>query len=143
KEATAYDIALIDWKTRTSKKLTNESAPNFWWSSVAWSPDGKILYANRTEVSFTDSDIYAIEVATGKSTNLTTHQGKALYIATSLSPNGKTLLLSSTQKGGFQNIALLDLITKKITWVTDTKWEATSGDFSPDGKSFTYAINAD
>lgn len=26
---------------------------------------------------------------------------------------------------------------------TDVKWEASSGDFSPDGKSFTYTINQD
>jgi dipeptidyl aminopeptidase/acylaminoacyl peptidase len=38
---------------------------------------------------------------------------------------------------------LLDLATRKLTWVTDTKWEANSGDFSPNGKSFTYTLNAD
>ena len=40
-------------------------------------------------------------------------------------------------------MALLDIASKKLTWVTDTKWEASAGDFSPDGKHFTYAVNAD
>jgi dipeptidyl aminopeptidase/acylaminoacyl peptidase len=110
---------------------------------VAWSRDGKTLYANRVEVSFTDSDVYSIDVATGKTTNLTPHQGKVLYIASSLSQDGKTLLVTSNQKGGYQNVALLDVPGKKLTWVTDTKWEAGAGDFSPDGKWFTYTINAD
>ena len=35
------------------------------------------------------------------------------------------------------------MTTKKLTWVTDVKWEAGSGNFSPDGKQFIYEINAD
>jgi dipeptidyl aminopeptidase/acylaminoacyl peptidase len=123
--------------------LTHESTPNHLWQSVAWSPDGKTLYANRLEVSFTDADVYAIDVASGKTTNLTAHEGKTLNTTSSVSRDGKTLLITSNQKGGYQNVALLDIATKKLTWVTDTKWEASAGDFSPDGKRFTYAINAD
>jgi dipeptidyl aminopeptidase/acylaminoacyl peptidase len=143
KEATVYNIALMDWPTRKVTLLTHESTPNHLWQSVAWSSDGKILYANRVEVSFTDADVYAIDVASGQTTNLTEHTGKTLNTASSLSRDGKTLLITSNQKGGYQNVALLDLASKKLTWVTDTKWEASAGDFSPDGRRFTYAINAD
>jgi len=143
KEGTAYDLALLDWATHKVSKLTHEETKDHSWSSVAWSPDGKTLYANRIEVSFSDADIYAVDVVNGKTTNLTSHQGKVLNLASSLSPDGNTLLLTSSQKGGYQNVALLDLATRKLTWVTDTKWEANSGDFSPAGKSFTYTLNAD
>lgn len=143
KTGTVYDIALLDWGTRGLRKLTHESAPNCSWNPVAWSPDGKTIYANRWEVSYIDADIYAVDVATGNTENLTPHQGKILYLASSLSPDGKTLLLTSTQKGGYQNVALLDVASRKLTWVTDTQWEADSGNFSPDGKSFTYSINED
>jgi dipeptidyl aminopeptidase/acylaminoacyl peptidase len=110
---------------------------------VAWSPDGRTLYANRVEVTFTDADVYAVDVDSGKTTNLTPHEGTVLNFASSLSPDGKTLLITCDEKGGYQNVALLDVATKKRTWVTDTKWEATSGDFSPSGESFTYTLNAD
>ena len=143
KEATVYNIALMDWATRKVTLLTHESTPDHLWQSVAWSPDGKTLYANRLEVSFTDADIYAIDVASGNSTNLTSHQRKSLSTASSLSKDGRTLLITSNARSGYQNVALLDIASKKITWVTDTKWEASAGDFSPDGKRFTYAINAD
>ena len=152
KEATVYNIAILDWSTRKVALLTHESTPNHLWRSVAWSPDGKTLYANRLEVSFTDADVYAIDVASGKTTNLTEHTGQSLNTASSLSRDGKTLLITSDQKGGYQNVALLDLADldsggkdapKKLRWVTDTRWEASAGDFSPDGKHFTYAINAD
>jgi Tol biopolymer transport system component len=133
----------MDWATRKVTLLTHESTPDHLWQSVAWSPDGKTLYANRLEVSFTDADIYAIDVASGNATNLTSHQGKSLNTASSVSKDGRALLITSNARSGYQNVALLDIASKKITWVTDTKWEASAGDFSPDGKRFTYAINAD
>jgi dipeptidyl aminopeptidase/acylaminoacyl peptidase len=143
KSGTVYDLALLDWTTHKVTKLTHEQTPNHSWNSVAWSPDGTMLYANRVDVSFTDADVYAVDLGTGKTTNLTPHQGKVLNFASSLSPGGKTLLITSNQKGGYQNVALLDVDTKKLTWITDTKWEANAGDFSPSGKAFTYTINAD
>jgi dipeptidyl aminopeptidase/acylaminoacyl peptidase len=143
KEATVYDIALLDWATRKVTLLTHENTPNHLWSSAAWSSDGKTLYANRVEVSFTDADVYAIDVASGKTTNLTPHQGQSLNLASSLSKDGKNLLLTSNQKAGYQNVALLNIASKNLNWITDTKWEAGAGDFSPDGKHFIYTINAD
>ena len=95
------------------------------------------------EGNSTDADVYAVNVVTGESTNLSPHQGKSLNLASSLSPDGKTLLITSDQKSGYQNVAMLDIATKKLAWITDTKWEANAGDFSPDGKSFTYTVNAD
>jgi dipeptidyl aminopeptidase/acylaminoacyl peptidase len=143
KDSTVYNIALMDWASHKVTLLTHEETPDHIWSVTAWSPDGKTLYGNRTETSFTDADVYAIDVASGKTTNLTEHQGKALNQASSLSKDGKTLLISSNQQGGYQNVALLDIETRKLEWITHTKWEATAADFSPDGKSVTYTINAD
>jgi len=143
KDGTVYDITLMDWATRKMTALTHESTPNHLWQSVAWSADGKTLYANRLEVSFTDADIYTIDVASGKATNLTAHQGNVINVASSLSKDGKKLLVTSNEKGGYQNVGLLDIAGKKLAWVTDTKWEAGSADFSPDGNWLTYTINAD
>lgn len=144
KDSTVYDIELLDWQSRKVRKLTNETTKTYSWSPVAWSADGKYIFANRGEVSgIPEGDVYRIDVATGKAENLTAHEGKRLYAASSLSPDGKTLLITSDEKGGYQNVALLDVTTKNRTWVTDIKWEASSGNFSPDGKSFTYVINED
>src|SRR6266699_2149007 len=82
KESTVYDIALLDWATRKARKLTNETTKTYSWSAVAWSADGKTLFANRSETSgVPESDVYSIDVATGKLENLTPHQGKILYAA--------------------------------------------------------------
>ena len=143
KTATSYDLATLDFATRQVKNLTHEQDPNRSWASVAWSPDGRTLYATRYEISFQDSDVYAVDVAAGKQTNLTPHRGKVLTFASSLSPDGKTLLVTSNEHGGYQNVALLDIATHKLRWATDTHWEASANDFSSDGGSFTYTLNAD
>lgn len=143
KDSTQYDIALLDWNTRKVHKLTNEQKPGYFWSIAAWSKDDKMIYANRLNPPFTDADIYRIDVATGKLENLTPHQGTIRYLGSSLSPDGETILLSSDAKGGYMNIGLLDVATKKLEWATDTKWEAWSGKFSPDGKTYSYMIAED
>jgi dipeptidyl aminopeptidase/acylaminoacyl peptidase len=143
KDRSTYDLALLDFATRSVRKLTHEESPNHSWQSVAWSPDGKTLYANRLELSFTDADIYVVDVASGKAKNLTAHAGKVLNVASSLAPDGKTLLITSDEHGGYRNVALLDVATGKRMWLTSTKWEASSRDFSPTGKAVTYTLNAD
>ena len=137
------DIALLDWRTRQVRNLTRETAKDRRWSLVAWSPDGKSLYANRTVSGFTDSDVYRVDVATGERENLTPHQGEILYLASSLSADGRTLLVRLNAKGGYNNVALLDVVSKKLTWVTDTKWDAGAGNFAPRGGTFTFVINED
>ena len=143
KDGTSYDLALLDFTTRKVSKLTHETSASHSWASVAWSPDGATLYANRFDIGFTDADVYAVDAATGNATNLTAHTGKVVNVASSLAPDGKTLLLTSTEHGGYRNVALLEVGTGKRRWVTHTQWEAASGDFSPSGKSFTYTLNAD
>ncbi|MGD0506482.1 MAG: S9 family peptidase [Terriglobales bacterium] len=143
KEGTQYDIALLDWKTRKVRLLTREQQAGYSWNVVAWSSEDKTIYASRRNPPYTDADVYRIDVATGKLENLTPHQGTIRYLASSLSPDDKTLLLSADAKGGYINVALLDVATRKITMVTDLKWEAYAGDFSPDGKRYSYTVNAD
>ncbi len=143
KDSSNADIALLDWKTRRVRKLTNEQTKNREWFGAIWSADGKTMYADRVNAGFTDSDVYRIDVATGNLENLTSHQGEVIYTVSSVSPDGRTLLITSNEKGGYENVALVDVSSKQRNWVTDTKWEAESGEFSPDGKSFYYVLNAD
>jgi dipeptidyl aminopeptidase/acylaminoacyl peptidase len=143
KDSSNTNIALLDWKTRKVRKLTDEQTKNREWFGSIWSSDGKTIFANRANAGHTDSDVYSVDVATGKLENLTPHKGDVIFSVSSVSPEGKTLLITSNEKGGYENVALVDVASKKRTPVTDTKWEAHSGDFSPDGKSFSYILNAD
>jgi dipeptidyl aminopeptidase/acylaminoacyl peptidase len=143
KASSNTDIALLDWKTRKVRKLTDEQTKNREWGGVIWSADGRTIYADRANAGHTDSDVYRVDVASGKLENLTPHQGDVIYEVSSVSPDGRTLLITSNERGGYENVALLDVASKQKTWVTETKWEAEAGEFSPDGKNFTYVVNAD
>lgn len=143
KEGTSYNIALLDWATRKVRKLTDEKQPGYSWMSFAWSGDDQFIYGTRVNPSFTDADIYRIDLATGKAEDLTEHKGTVRYLGSSLSPDGSRILLSSDAKNGYMNVGMLDVATRKITWVTDTKWEANAGSFAPNGKTYSYVVNED
>ncbi len=142
KTSPSPNIAVMAWPSGPIRLLTHEKDPKASWSVACWSPDGGVLFANR-RVGLDDSDGYRIDVHSGVAEKLTGHEGKELVSISDVSPDGGHLLLSSNRKAGYQNVALLDLAAKKWKWVTDTQWEASAGEFSPDGKSFTYELNAD
>jgi dipeptidyl aminopeptidase/acylaminoacyl peptidase len=143
KSAPVTDVAVMDWKTRAVRNLTKETSADHLWSGHLWSADGKVLYATRVNAGFMDASVYRIDAASGGKEELTPHERESRTIASAISPDGKTLLVTADRPGGYPNVALLDVATKKLTWVTDLKWEAEAGEFSPDGKWFTYTVNED
>jgi len=143
KTSSVVDVALLDWKTRSVRNLTNEKTKDHIWGGGVWSPDSKVLYTTRSNASFTDVDIYRVDVSSGAQENLTPHESLNRNQVNSITPDGRILLITSDKPGGYPNVALLDVSNKKVTWVTDVKWEAGGGDISPDGKRFTYTINED
>ncbi len=52
-------------------------------------------------------------------------------------------MLTSNAANGYENVGLLEVATKKITWLTKDKWEIRGGEFSPDGKRLTFRANVD
>jgi dipeptidyl aminopeptidase/acylaminoacyl peptidase len=142
KVSPSTNVAVMVWPGGTPRLLTHETDPKATWSITAFSPDARSIYAMR-RVGRDDSDIYSIDVASGKAENLTAHSGHELAEASAVSPDGEMLLGSSNRKGGFTNVGLFNPATKQWKWVTDTQWEASPGEFSPSGKTFTYAMNVD
>jgi len=108
-----------------------------------WSKDGKWLAYSQPQAKGTDSNIFVAEVATGKSTLLTKHSGEQIYTLDDFSPDGKTLLITSNAENGYENVGLLDIASKKISWLTKDKWEINGGEFSPDGKRVTWTADVD
>lgn len=143
KASPSTDIALIDWSSRQLKKLTNEQTKDHLWSLADWSSDGRYVYANRAFAGFTDASVYRIDVASGQAEELTPHQGQTLITASAVSPDGKTVVVTSNENGGYNNVGLLDVASKKIKWITQTQWDAHGSSFSPDGKTVAYSVNAD
>ena len=143
KTSSVYNIATFDWSSRKIRLLTHEPTSDHSWRIAAWSRDGLCLLAVRSNVSATDASVYRIDIATGQADELTPHTGSILYTANALSADGKTALVGSNEKRGFSNVALLDIATRKLAWVTDFEWNAFPGEFSPNGDRFTYTLNED
>jgi len=142
KTAPATNLAVMDWPGGTIRQLTHETDPKASWYENAWSPDGKSIYATRI-IGIDDAEIFRVDVATGKTEELLEHAGKQLLSIADVSRDGRTLLITSNAKGGYENVALLDLATKKLRWLTETQWSANGVSFTPDDGSAVYVLNAD
>ena len=90
-----------------------------------------------------DSDIFRIEVATGKTEKLLEHPEKQIFTVADVSRLGRTLLVISNAMGGSDNVALLDSKTKKLEWLRHTPWSVSGGAFTPDGRSVMYVLDVD
>jgi dipeptidyl aminopeptidase/acylaminoacyl peptidase len=142
KTAPATNLAVMQWPSGSIRQLTHEADPKATWNENAWSPDGRFLYATRS-IGIDDSDIFRIDVATGASQQLLEHTGKQLISVSGVSPDGRTLLVTSNANGGYNNAAILDLATKKLRWITHTQWSANGAAFTPDGRGVVAVMNAD
>ena len=136
KQSPNYEIDIMEVATKKVTHLTSNTPADLNNAPAAWSRDGKWLVFNQSNAAGKNANIFLADAATGKSTNLTTHTGEKVYTATDISPDGKTVLLTSNAGNGYDNAALLDVASKKIAWLTDDKWEINTGQFSPDGQAF-------
>ncbi|HYM77186.1 MAG TPA: S9 family peptidase [Candidatus Dormibacteraeota bacterium] len=139
----AYEIDVYDMVMREVKHLTTNTPQDKRNANPIWSKDGKFIVYTQEQAKGTDSNIFIADVATGQSTLLTPHPGEQLHFANDIAHDGKQILLTSNAANGYDNIALLDLSTKKIAWLTKDKWEIRGGEFSPDGKHITFSANVD
>src|SRR5438105_7311145 len=143
KTSSVFEIDVYDTLMRETRHLTSGTAKNKMNVSPIWSRDGKWIVYTQQQAKGTDSNIFVAEVANGKSTLLTPHQGEQLYSANDFSPDAKHVLITANAANGYDNVGLLDIASKKITWLTQDKWEISGGNFSPDGKSITWTANVD
>src|SRR5262249_1892680 len=70
-KASITDVAILDLSTKAVRNLTNEKDPTRSWGAVAWTRDGSTIFANRSNADGTIGEIYRIDVASGRSENLT------------------------------------------------------------------------
>jgi len=143
KTSSVYEIDVFDKLLRTVKHLTTGTAADRINGNPIWSHDGKSIIYTQSQAKGTDSNIYIADVASGESSLLTPHEGEQLYEAEDISADGKKLLITSNAANGYDNVGLLNIASKKNTWLTKDKWEISGGNFSPDGKSVTWAANVD
>jgi dipeptidyl aminopeptidase/acylaminoacyl peptidase len=143
KTSSSYEVDVFDSLMRETKHVTKNTPADKLNMNPIWSRDGKYIVYTQEEAKGTNSNIFIADLATQKSILLTPHPGEQLYSANDLSPDGETVLITSNAGNGYQNAGLLDVASKKISWLTEDKWEISGGHFSPNGKSVTWSANLD
>ena len=143
KTSSVYEIDIYDTLMRGIKHLTSNTAANKMNTHPIWSPDGKWIAYTEEQSKGTDSNIFLAEIASGNKTLLTPHPGEQIYSADDFASDGKRLLITSNAANGYENVGLLDIASKKITWLSKDKWEITGGNFSPDGKEVAWKANVE
>src|SRR5579864_1773592 len=77
----AYEIDIYDMVLRQVKHLTTNTPQDKGNSEPIWSQDGKCVVYTQGQAKGTDSNIFVADVATGKSSLLTPHEGERNYAA--------------------------------------------------------------
>ena len=143
KQSSNYEIDVIEILTKKVTHITSNTPAQLSNLDPMWSRDGKWIVYTQQNAAGKDANIFMVNSAGGHAINLTPHEGEKSFLATDISPEGKTVLMTSNAGNGYENAGLLDAATKKITWLTAGKWEINSGKFSPDGKQVTWTANVD
>lgn len=143
KTGSSYEVELMDIATHHVRHVTKNTPKELSNHAPIVSNDGKFLVYTQEHATGKDGNIFIVDLASGQSTNLTPHEGRHNYFAADISPDGKTLLITSDAHNEYDNVGLLDIATKKIDWLTEEKWELSAVAFSPDGKSLTWTANVD
>jgi Tol biopolymer transport system component/dienelactone hydrolase len=139
--AASANVAILDLATMTVRQLTDEPMAGMSEIPVVFSRDGQRLFVNRVNLERTESSVWSIDVATGKSTLFS---GTSRFnLATDLSPDGRWIGITTETAAGNRQAALLDVTNKQMTMLAPSPWEQCSGRFSPDGRTLIAISNVD
>src|SRR5271156_4187041 len=109
KTSSVFEIDVYDTLMRDTKHLTTGTAKDRMNVAPIWSTDGKFMVYTQEQSKGTDSNIFVVDVASAESTLLTPHSGEQTYSANDVSPDGRSVLVTSNAANGYDNVGLLDI----------------------------------
>jgi len=112
------------------------------WSPVEFSRDSARLLIVR-ERSIQDADLFALEVSSGKLTQLTPKEGKASVIAARWTSDGRGVYLVTDRWSDFNQLYQLDVQGKQTPLAAEVKWDVEELAVSEDGSRVAFAANED
>ncbi len=118
----------------TVRTLTAEADPAFGWTPRVWADGGKTIYANRDKVDSSASEIWRVDVATGKATRVLGKDG-TIYSVADVSPDGKSLAVTTDAQTGRPQAGLYNLAAQTWTWLKPIAWDQSALRFTRDGKA--------
>ncbi len=134
------DIWIMDpLKPEGSKAITELSGGG--WAGLDWSPDDSRIVA-REAISVNKSNLWMINAGTGAKTAITDLAAQVAYGGAEFSRDGKGLYITSDKDNEFQRLALMDLASGDVTYLTsDIAWDVEGFELSPDGATIAFLTN--
>ena len=106
------------------------------------SGDGKWLALSQSNTT-NDSDLHVVELATGKVTKVSDHEGQAQFAAEAFSPDGQWLYYTANDQGEFAALRRVNLQTWEHEPVRSADWDIVDAALSHDGTYLAVATNVD
>jgi tricorn protease len=130
-EGGEQEVWLYDLTTAARKKLTKAPAEK---DNLTWAPSSqKLAYT-------ADNRVYEVDIAGGEPREVTHNPAGGVTIS-QYSPDGNWLVYSRRDDEQNAEVYLFDIKAKKEYNVTQSPWNETSGQITPDGKTLIFASN--
>jgi len=142
KKSASYEIHVMEFETGTVEAITWDTPREFSNSDPIWSRDGHCLAYTCSRSDQKVDTIHVVDLVSG-STRVVNPPGEFNFRATDWSPDGRRLLITSNALNRFSNVAMLDVSSGTLEWITADEWECESGNFHPSGQFVTYERNRD
>jgi dipeptidyl aminopeptidase/acylaminoacyl peptidase len=133
------DIYVMDPRDPASARLVGQVDSNGW-SVAAFAPDKSWLLVTRS-ASVEKTDLFRLDLASGKMTPIGDHAKKIAFSGASFAPDG-AIWVASDDGSDVQRLGTLDPATGKFTPRGPAeKWDVEAFDISGDGRFIAYAVN--
>lgn len=160
------EIATQPWDAarRRVRRLTRDTPADYGNDSPLWSPNGRRLAWTRSHATGKNADVVVADLgepgaAADPSAPLATRlvtaaaraqlpaAAEAVFSAAAWTADGRRLLITANSAPGdargFDNVALLDVETGDLEWLTRERWECSAGACSADGRFAAWESNRD
>ena len=133
------DLYIIDPRAPSTDRLLAE-VKGGGWGFLDFTPDGRRgVVANYLSVN--KSDLYLIDIASGRMTPIGDHSKQISYGGAQFAPDGK-LWVTSDEGSDFQRLGTLDPSTGRFRAVApEPRWDVENFDISDDGRFVAYLVN--
>lgn len=139
RNGTDSDLYLMNPRDRSTDRMVAQ-VKGGGWAIAGFSPD-KSWAVVIQYVSVTKSDLYRLDLASGKLTPIGDHSRQIAYGQASFAPDG-ALWVTSDEGSDFQRLGTVDHATGKFAPVdTGDKWDVGALDIAPDGNFLVFEKN--
>jgi len=141
RNGTDYDLYVIDPRDPKSKRRVAE-VDGGGWGFAAIAPDNRTAIAAKY-ISIQKTDLYNVDLATGKMTPIGDHRKSIAYGGVQYAPDG-TVWATSDEGSDFQRLGRLDPVSGRFTpLAANARWDVDDFDISKDGRTVAFATNED